>query len=66
MKPIDFKELLFNQIDLLDISCCSKYPGRDFSRSLKLPFAKLTKCIIQMEGRSLGKNHPRVKRGVFN
>ncbi len=54
MKPADLKSMLFKEIESLDISRCVKHPEKDFTRSRKLPFDKTIKCILQMEGKSLG------------
>ncbi len=54
MKPKTVKSLLQKQIDSLDLNDCAKEPGRNFSRSRKLPFPSLINTILRMEGQSLG------------
>lgn len=54
MKPRKIKSILQREINSLDVSECAKYPGRDFSRTRKLPFNKLVTTMLQMEGKSVG------------
>lgn len=54
MNPETLKNILFKEIDSLDVKACSRRPGSDFTRSRKLPFKTLVKSIIQLEGKSLG------------
>ena len=54
MKPEKLRSLLRHAIDSLDPCCFAKSPGRDFSRSRKLPFHALITAILRFEGMSMG------------
>ena len=54
MKPEKLRSLLRHVIDSLDPCCFAKSPGRDFSRSRKLPFHALITAILRFEGMSMG------------
>ena len=54
MKPEKLRSLLRHVIDSLDPCCFAKSPGRDFSRSRKLPFNTLITTMLRMEGSSMG------------
>lgn len=53
MKPDEVKSILQQQIDSMDATLYAMNPGKDFSRSRKLPFNALITSILNMEGRSL-------------
>lgn len=54
MNPKELKALLVRKIDSLDRVEHSKDPGKDFTRSRKVPFNTLITTILRMEGQSMG------------
>ena len=54
MDPMILKSMLMQEIDSLNPLEYSKSPGKDFSRSRKLPFNTLIMTMLRMEGRSMG------------
>lgn len=54
MNPNRLKSILQHQINNMNESEYAKRPGKDFSRSRKLPLNALVTTILHMEGRSIG------------
>ncbi len=54
MSPKELKSLLLRKINSLDRVEHSKDPGKDFTRSRKIPFNILITTILRMEGQSMG------------
>lgn len=54
MDPKELKALLLRKINSLDRVEHSKDPGKDFTRSRKIPFNILITTILRMEGQSMG------------
>lgn len=54
MSPKELKSLLLRKINSLDRVEQSKDPGKDFTRSRKIPFNILITTILRMEGQSMG------------
>ena len=54
MNPKELKALLLRKINSLDRAEYSKNPGKDFTRSRKVPFNILISTILRMEGQSMG------------